>query len=70
MVAAGLRMGVAREAGLYMIKAGGAVLGKDGDVIDEDLCADALLLALKHIIEKLKDGTLTKGKTVIVIDTR
>lgn len=70
MLAAGLRIGVAREAGLYMIKAGGAVLNKEGEVIEEDLCADALLESLRHVIEKLQDETLTKGKTAIVIDTR
>lgn len=70
MLAAGLHKGVAREAGLYMIKAGGAVLGKHGDIIDEDLCGDALLVALHHITEKINDGMLVKGKTVVVIDTR
>lgn len=70
MLAAGLRIGVAREAGLYMIKAGGAVLDKDGDIVDEGIYADAVLVALHHITEKLNDGTLIKGKTVVVIDTR
>ncbi|KAJ4394016.1 hypothetical protein N0V93_003233 [Gnomoniopsis smithogilvyi] len=69
MLAAGLVKGVAREAGLYMIKAGGAILNQEGEVIEEDICADALLVALHHVIEKLRDETLTKGKTVVVIDT-
>lgn len=70
MLAAGLQLGVAREAGLYMIKAGGAILDEGGEVIEEEVCADALLVSLRHIIEKLQDETLTKGKTVVIIDTR
>lgn len=70
MLAGGLQKGVAREAGLYMIKAGGAILDQEGQVIEEEICADAMLVALNHIIEKLQDNTLTKGKTVLVIDTR
>lgn len=69
MLAAGLRLGVAKEAGLYLIKAGGAILDEEGDVVDEDLCIDSLLVALSHVIEKLQDGTLIRGKTVVVIDT-
>lgn len=70
MLAAGLQKGVAREAGLYMIKAGGAILNKEGEVIEEEVCADAILISLHHVIEKLQDNTLNKGKTVVVIDTR
>lgn len=70
MLAAGLHMGAAREAGLYMIKAGGAILDETGNVVEEEVYADALPLALRHIVEKLHDGTLVKGKTVVVIDTR
>lgn len=69
MVAAGMRTGVAREAGLYMIKAGGAVLDKHGSVVEEGLCADALLFSLHHIVDKINDGTLIRGKTIVVIDT-
>lgn len=70
MLAAGLEVGVAREAGLYMIKAGGAILDEQGEVIDEEVCAEALLASLYHVIEKLQDDTLSKGKTVVIIDTR
>lgn len=70
IVAGGLQSGVAREAGLYMIKAGGAVLDKDGNVVEEVVHAGSLNLALHHIVEKLGDGTLVKGKTVLIIDTR
>lgn len=70
ILAAGLQKGVAREAGLYMIKAGGAILNQEGEVIEEDICAEALLVALRHVIDKLRDNTLVKGKTVVIIDTR
>lgn len=70
MLAAGLQKGVAREAGLYMIKAGGAILDQDGEVVEEEVCADAMISALNHTIEKLQDNTLIKGKTVLIIDTR
>lgn len=70
IVAAGLQSGAAREAGLYMIKAGGAVLDKDGHVVEEEVLADSLLVALRHVVEKLREGTLVMGKTVMVIDTR
>lgn len=70
MVAAGLVSGVAREAGLYLIKAGGVILDRDNHVIEEDVCADSLLLSFRHIVDKLKDGTLVPGKTVVLIDTR
>lgn len=70
LLAGGMRTGVARRAGLYLIKAGGAVLDRNGDVVEEDVCAPSLVISLNHIIEKLKDGGLPPGKTVIVIDTR
>lgn len=69
MLAGGLRIGVAREAGLYMIKAGRAILDENGDVVEEDIPADAVLASLLHIVDKLNDGTLIKGKTVVIIDT-
>lgn len=70
ILAGGRKSGVAREAGLYLIKAGGAVLDSNEEVIEEDVCAQSLRTALNHIVEKLKDGTLPPGKTVLVIDTR
>lgn len=70
MLATGLHKGVAREAGLYMIKAGGAILDQDGEVVEEEVCADAMISALNHVIEKLHENTLIKGKTVLIIDTR
>lgn len=69
MLAAGRRLGVAKDAGLYLIKAGGAILDKEGEVVDEDTCIESLLVSLFHVIEKLQDGTLVNGKTVVVIDT-
>lgn len=70
MIAAGLRYGVARETALYLIKAGGAILDEEGRVVDEDMCPESLLVSLEHIVEKLEDGTLVKGKTVVIVDTR
>lgn len=70
IVAGGMRTGVARRAGLYLIKAGGAVLDADDNVVEEDVYAQSLVTSLHHIVEKLKDGTLPPGKTVAVIDTR
>lgn len=70
MVAAGLQSGVARATGLYLIKAGGAVLDKDNQVVEEDVYADSLLPSFRHIVEKLRDGTLVTGKTVMLINTR
>lgn len=70
LVAAGLQSGVARSSGLYLIKAGGAILDKDSQVLEEDVCADSLLPSLRHVVEKLQDGTLIPGKTVMLIDTR
>lgn len=70
ILAAGMQKGVAREAGLYMIKAGWAILDQEGNVIEEDICADAFLVALRHVVEKVRDDTLIKGKTVLIIDTR
>lgn len=70
MIAAGLVSGVAREAGLYLIKAGGVILDKDNNVVEEDVCADSLLLSFRHIVDKIKDGTFARGKTVVVVDTR
>ncbi|KUI72205.1 hypothetical protein VM1G_07647 [Cytospora mali] len=69
ILAGGLQSGVARRAGLYLIKAGGAVLNQDGDVVEEDVCADSLVAALDHVLDKLRDGGLPRGKTVLVIDT-
>lgn len=69
MLAAGLRTGVAREAGLFLIKAGCAVLDENEEVIQEAVYSESLLASLHHIVEKLHDGTLSKGKTVVVIDT-
>lgn len=70
ILAGGLKSGVAREAGLYLIKAGGAVLGKDEEVVEEDVCADSLVCALNHILDLLRDGGLPSGRTVLIIDTR
>lgn len=70
IIAGGMRTGVARRAGLYLIKAGGAVLDRDGNVVEEEVCAESLVISLNHIVEKLSDGSLPPGKTVIVIDTR
>lgn len=70
IVAGGMRTGVARRAGLYLIKAGGAVLDADENVVEEDVCAESLVISLDHVVEKMKDGTLPPGKTVVVIDTR
>lgn len=70
IAAAGMRTGVARRAGLYLIKAGGAILDADENVVEEDVYAESLVVALHHVVEKLKDGTLPPGKTVVVIDTR
>lgn len=70
IVAGGMRTGVAHRAGLYLIKAGGAVLDAEDNVVEEDVCAQSLIISLHHIVEKLKDGTLHPGKTVVVIDTR
>lgn len=70
IIAAGMRTGVARRAGLYLIKAGGAILDADENVVEEDVCAQSLVIALHHVVERMKDGTLPPGKTVVVIDTR
>lgn len=70
MLAGGMRTGVARRAGLYLIKAGGAVLDREDNVVEEDVCADSLVISLNHIVGKLADGSLPVGKTVILIDTR
>lgn len=70
ILAGGMRTGVARRAGLYLIKAGGAVLDANEDVVEEDVRAQSLIVSLKHVVEKLKDETLPPGKTVVVIDTR
>ncbi|KKY30397.1 hypothetical protein UCDDA912_g09666 [Diaporthe ampelina] len=69
ILAGGMRTGVARRAGLYLIKAGGAVLDRDDEVVEEDVCAPALVVSLRHIVDKLKDGSLPPGKTVIIVDT-
>ncbi|KAL1865327.1 hypothetical protein Daus18300_007217 [Diaporthe australafricana] len=69
ILAGGMRTGAARRAGLYLIKAGGAVLNTDEDVVEEDICALSLILSLNHVVEKLRDHTLPPGKTVVVIDT-
>ncbi|KAI7783696.1 hypothetical protein LA080_011405 [Diaporthe eres] len=69
ILAGGMRTGVAPRAGLYLIKAGGAVLDRDDVVVEEDVCAPALVVSLRHIVDKLKDGSLPPGKTVIIIDT-
>ncbi|POS73943.1 hypothetical protein DHEL01_v207663 [Diaporthe helianthi] len=69
IVSGGMRTGVARKAGLYLIKAGGAVLDADENVAEEDVCAQSLLISLHHVVEKLRDGTLPPGKTVVIIDT-
>ncbi|KAK2599795.1 hypothetical protein N8I77_011520 [Diaporthe amygdali] len=69
ILAGGMRTGVARRAGLYLIKAGGAVLNEEEEVVEEDICSLSLIVALNHIVEKLKDGSLPPGKTVVVIDT-
>ena len=69
IVAGGMCTGVARQAGLYLIKAGGAVLDADENVVEEDVCAQSLVLSLRHVVEKMKDGTLPPGKTVVIIDT-
>ncbi|ROW08717.1 hypothetical protein VPNG_06415 [Cytospora leucostoma] len=69
MLAGGLTSGVARRAGLYLIKAGGAVLDEDEDVVEEDVCADSLVTALHHVLDKLRDGKLPRGKTILIIDT-
>lgn len=70
MLAGGMRTGVARRAGLYLIKAGGAVLDREDNVVEEDVCADSLVISLNHVVGKLADGSLPIGKTVILIDTR
>lgn len=70
ILAGGMRTGVARRAGLYLIKAGGAVLNEEDEVVEEDICALSLIVALKHVVDKLKDRSLPPGKTVVVIDTR
>lgn len=70
MLAGGMRTGAARRAGLYLIKAGGAVLDANEDVVDEEVYALSLVISLNHVVEKLKDGGLSPGKTVVVIDTR
>lgn len=70
MIAAGLQSGVARAAGLYLIKAGGAILDKDNHVVEEDVCAESLLPAFRHVVERLRNGPLVPGKTVMLIDTR
>jgi hypothetical protein len=70
IVAGGMRRGVARRAGLYLIKAGGAVLDANDNVVEEDVCAQSLVISLDHVVGKLRDGTLPPGKTVVVIDTR
>jgi hypothetical protein len=70
ILAGGMRTGVARRAGLYLIKAGGAILDADDNVVEEDVYARSLVISLNHVVEKLKDGTLAPGKTVVVIDTR
>lgn len=70
IVAGGLQSGVARRAGLYLIKAGGAVLDQDGVVVEEDVCADSLVSALGHVLDLLRDGSLPHGKTILIIDTR
>lgn len=70
IIAGGMRTGVARRAGLYMIKAGGAVLDKDGNVVEEDICSESLVVSLNHVVGKLADGSLPVGKTVVLIDTR
>lgn len=70
MVAGGMRTGVARRAGLYLIKAGGAVLDADENVVEEDIRAQSLVVSLNHIVEKLNDGGLPPGRTVVLIDIR
>lgn len=70
ILAGGLKSGVARRAGLYLIKAGGAVLDQDEVVVEEDVCADSLVSALGHVLDQLRDGILPRGKTILVIDTR
>lgn len=69
IIAGGMRTGVARRAGLYLIKAGGAVLDADENVVEEEVYSESLIVALHHVLEKLRDGTLPPGKTVIMIDT-
>lgn len=70
ILAGGMRTGVARRVGLYLIKAGGTVLDANDEVVEEDICALSLIISLSHVVEKLKDHTLPPGKTVVVIDTR
>ena len=70
MLAGGLKSGVARRAGLYLIKAGGAVLGEDGEVVEEDICEDSLVSALDHVLDQLREGVLPCGKTILIIVTR
>ncbi|KAK7736164.1 hypothetical protein SLS53_007192 [Cytospora paraplurivora] len=70
ILAGGLTSGVARRAGLYLIKAGGAILDKDEEVVEEDVCADSLTIALDHVLEELRDGVLPYGRTILIIDTR
>lgn len=70
ILAGGLKSGVARRAGLYLIKAGGAVMNQDGDVVEEDVCADSLVSALEHVLDQLRGNILPRGKTILVIDTR
>ncbi|ROV91004.1 hypothetical protein VSDG_07720 [Cytospora chrysosperma] len=69
ILAGGLQSGVARRAGLYLIKAGGAVMDQAGLIVEEDVCADSLISALGHILDLLRDGGLPRGKTILVIDT-
>lgn len=70
ILAGGLTSGVARRAGLYLIKAGGAVLDKNEDVVEEDICTESLTAALDHVLEKLREGVLPHGRTILIIDTR
>jgi hypothetical protein len=70
ILAAGLQSGVARRAGLYLIKAGGAVMDRDGVIVEDDVCADSLVSALSHVLDLLRNGGLPRGKTILVIDTR
>ncbi|KAG6361304.1 hypothetical protein INS49_009529 [Diaporthe citri] len=57
------------EGGWLVPDQGGAVLDKDDNVVEEEVWAQSLVISLNHIVEKLNDGSLPPGKTVVVIDT-
>ncbi|KAJ9136928.1 hypothetical protein NKR23_g9477 [Pleurostoma richardsiae] len=66
ILAAGLQNGVARKAGLYLIKAGYAIWDKKNKIVEDGFTTDAALTALMYVRDCLADGTLKPGKTVVL----